>query len=269
MFWLSDLDLSKVGLRCSKPDAVGCCAHLHSKGKVKDYNLLGAAFCISLEDSGLRGAVEYSVAPVNTYSSTEAGTPSAPAVRAAPAPAPVMPLPDVSKSARAKTVEPSEPLSCSWPARLSVLTSLLTFFSEMPRDARRRAGQDVSSSSESMDDDDQGGGPSQGAPEETLYAFGSWICFSSASRSTGPPRKTARPLTRKGVSALDTAGPPEAHRPLTPPRFPCTHVAARRKKRRADGRLPQRAGNGGVRCPGQVRPEGSALPDVWGVEPFV
>ena len=39
--------------------------------------------------------MEYSVAPVNTYSSTEAGTPSAPAVRASPAPAPVMPLPDV------------------------------------------------------------------------------------------------------------------------------------------------------------------------------
>ena len=95
MFWLSDLDLSKVGLRCSKPDALGVCAHRHAKGRVKDYNLAGAAFCISLEDSGLRGAVEYSVAPVNTYSSTEAGTPSAPAVRAAPAPAPVMPLPDV------------------------------------------------------------------------------------------------------------------------------------------------------------------------------
>ena len=95
MIWLSDLELSKVGLRCSKPDALGCCAHPHSKGKVKGYNLLGAAFCISLEDSSLRGAVEYSVAPVNTYSSTEAGTPSAPAVRAAPAPALVMPLPDV------------------------------------------------------------------------------------------------------------------------------------------------------------------------------
>ena len=95
MFWLSDLDLSKVGLRCSKPDALGVCAHCHSKGRVKDYNLAGAAFCISLEDSGLRGAVEYSVAPVNTYSAAEAGTPSAPAVRAAPAPAPVMPLPDV------------------------------------------------------------------------------------------------------------------------------------------------------------------------------
>ena len=79
MFWLSDLDLSKVGLRCSKPDALGVCAHRHAKGRVKDYNLAGAAFCISLEDSGLRGAVEYSVAPVNTYSSTEAGTPSAPA----------------------------------------------------------------------------------------------------------------------------------------------------------------------------------------------
>ena len=49
MFWLSDLDLSKVGLRCSKPDALGCCAHPHSKGKVKDYNLVGAAFCIALE----------------------------------------------------------------------------------------------------------------------------------------------------------------------------------------------------------------------------
>ena len=68
MFWLSDLDLSKVGLRCSKPDALGCCAHPHSKGKVKDYNLVGAALCIALEDSGLRGAVEHSVAPVNTYS---------------------------------------------------------------------------------------------------------------------------------------------------------------------------------------------------------
>ena len=94
MFWLSDLDLSKVGLRCSKPDALGCCAHSHSKGKVKAYNLVGAAFCVALEDSGLASAVEHSVAPVNTYSSAEAGTPSAPAVRAAPAPAPVMPLPD-------------------------------------------------------------------------------------------------------------------------------------------------------------------------------
>ena len=83
MFWLSDLDLSKVGLRCSKPDALGVCAHRHSKGRVKDYNLARAAFCISLKDSGLRGAVEYSVAPVNTYSAVEAGTPSAPAVRAA------------------------------------------------------------------------------------------------------------------------------------------------------------------------------------------
>ena len=91
MFWLSDLDLSKVGLRCSKPDALSCCSHPHVKGKVKDYNLVGAALCIFLEDYGLRGAV----APVNTYSSTEAGTPSAPAARTTAAPAPVMPLLDV------------------------------------------------------------------------------------------------------------------------------------------------------------------------------
>ena len=95
MFWLSDLDLSKVGLRCCKPDALGSCSHSHARGKVKDYNLVGAAFCSSLEDFGLRGAVEHSVAPVNTYSSVESGAPSAPPVRASPAPAPVMPLPDV------------------------------------------------------------------------------------------------------------------------------------------------------------------------------
>ena len=28
-----------------------------------------------------------------------------------------------------------------------------------------------------MDDDDEGGGPAQGAPGETLYPFGSWICY--------------------------------------------------------------------------------------------
>ena len=44
--------------------------------------------------------MEHSVAPVNTYSSAEAGTPFAPAVRAAPAPAPVMPLPDVRSGGR-------------------------------------------------------------------------------------------------------------------------------------------------------------------------
>ena len=47
MFWLSDLDLSKVGLRCSKPDALGCCAH--PKVRLRTITLLGLPFASPLK----------------------------------------------------------------------------------------------------------------------------------------------------------------------------------------------------------------------------
>ena len=70
--WLADFSLSSVGLRCSKPDALGEVRH-----KQTDYNLIGAAFCAALQELGLRGAEELCTADVSSFPATTAGADSA------------------------------------------------------------------------------------------------------------------------------------------------------------------------------------------------
>ena len=89
--WLADFSLESVGLRCSRPDALGAVQHKHVVRAQADYNLIGAAFCASLQDLGLRGAEELCTAAVESFPAT-AGADSA---AAAPQPSPVVPLPDV------------------------------------------------------------------------------------------------------------------------------------------------------------------------------
>ena len=89
--WLADFSLESVGLRCSRPDALGAVQHKHVGRAQADYNLIGAAFCASLQDLGLRGAEELCTAAVESFPAT-AGADSA---AAAPQPSPVIPLPDV------------------------------------------------------------------------------------------------------------------------------------------------------------------------------
>ena len=89
--WLADFSLESVGLRCSRPDALGAVQHKHVERAQSDYNLIGAAFCASLQDLGLRGAEELCTAAVESFPATAGADSTA----AAPQPSPVVPLPDV------------------------------------------------------------------------------------------------------------------------------------------------------------------------------
>ena len=129
---------------------------------------------------------------------------------------------------RAKAVEPSEPIHFGGRSKdrrdysPRLVTSLdqihdqgielfLAGATERPycslevllRDAKR---------SSSMDDDDEGGGPAQGAPGETFYSFGSWICY-FCEQVNGPA------LTRMGesVRAPRILAGLTAHRPCHHP----------------------------------------------------
>ena len=89
--WLADFGLESVGLRCSRPDALGAVQHKHVGRAQADYNLIGAVFCASLQDLGLRGAEELCTAAVESFPATAGADGAA----AAPQPSPVVPLPDV------------------------------------------------------------------------------------------------------------------------------------------------------------------------------
>ena len=101
------------------------------------------------------------------------------------------------------------------------------------RDAKRRAGQDVSSSSESMDDDDEGGGPAQGV-RETLYPFGSWICY-FCEQVNGPALEDCSTFDPDGRVCPGHRGSSRGSPPIDPATIPVdADVAARRDQRRAD-----------------------------------
>ena len=121
--------------------------------------------------------------------------------------------------------------SCSWQALPSVLTAFLSSCSEtrhvgQARTRRRRPSQWTTMT--------RAAGPAQGAPGETLYPFGSWICY-FCEQINAPALEDCSTFDTDGRVCPGHRGSSRGSPPIDPATIPVdADVAARRDKRRAD-----------------------------------